>query len=636
MRAYFLKRRNQNNRKMTVLGSPKDTTRPTVVITSTETSPSSINPIPITITFSESVTGFVVGDITVAGCTLSGFAGSGTTYTVNATPTGRTITIDVAEGVAADGGGNTNTAATQFTIVWEYAEELADTYTTAIISQLPLWESSGATADDYSSNNRDGAYSGSGVTYGETGIGDGRTSVKFTTTGAFVNWHSAGLSSAFNGAEGTIMLWAKVSAAGIWTDAAQHDLIHIRVNGSNFIRIAKTTTNNRLEYNYMAGGTQEQFRREGSNETGWMHICLTWSKSNERCRMYFNGSEVANTATLGVFAGTLDATQVCIGNANTSGATAWSGWLAHAVLLNREATAAEVANSASLPFDDPLSVSGGSGSHIFNLPSGGDINATCSQMVAGDILNLESGGTYTIGPLEEGVTGGFFTLPSGIESTHTTIHGNGATVGGAMYSCHIGGKQYIDFDNINFGAGKYWSLFVTNSSRITFTDCDFYNPATNSAYDVCRYDNSSYITMTRCDAHSTTNFDGPRAHDGFELWGPCSHFTFDSCTAYDIKSGAGVNEGHGFEVYGQLVGQICDDVQFVNCEAYNCQVGFSIEGGPNSIAHTNCICDSCDSHDNTFYGYEGIDGATLFRQNRNGTNNTNNVVAETFGSVTDL
>jgi hypothetical protein len=113
----------RDRRKMLVngmpLGSsgPSDTTRPAVTITSSESSPSSAAAIPLTITFSESVTGFLVGDITVAGCTLGALGGSGAVYTVNATPTATLITVDIAEGVCADAAGNTNLAATQFVIV---------------------------------------------------------------------------------------------------------------------------------------------------------------------------------------------------------------------------------------------------------------------------------------------------------------------------------------------------------------------------------------------------------------------------------------------------------------------------------------------------------------------------------------
>ncbi|MEZ4705110.1 MAG: Ig-like domain-containing protein [Bdellovibrionota bacterium] len=99
-----------------------DNVAPTVSITSTSTSPTSTSPIPVTITFSESVTGFVVGDITVGNGTKSNFAGSGTTYTVDVTPSANgSVTVDVVGGVAQDAAGNVNSAATQFSIIYDTA-----------------------------------------------------------------------------------------------------------------------------------------------------------------------------------------------------------------------------------------------------------------------------------------------------------------------------------------------------------------------------------------------------------------------------------------------------------------------------------------------------------------------------------
>ncbi|MEZ4705113.1 MAG: Ig-like domain-containing protein [Bdellovibrionota bacterium] len=97
-----------------------DGTAPTVSISSALSSPTNASPIPVTITFSESVTGFTVGDLTVGNGSASGFAGSGTTYTANITPTANgPVTIDVAGGAAQDAAGNNNTAATQFSIVYD-------------------------------------------------------------------------------------------------------------------------------------------------------------------------------------------------------------------------------------------------------------------------------------------------------------------------------------------------------------------------------------------------------------------------------------------------------------------------------------------------------------------------------------
>lgn len=103
---------------------------PTVAITSAASNPTSTSPIGITITFSEAVTGFVVGDLTVAGATVGNFvAVSSTQYTADLTPSSATsdITVDIAANSALDAAGNGNTAATQFAIRHDSAAPAAAT-----------------------------------------------------------------------------------------------------------------------------------------------------------------------------------------------------------------------------------------------------------------------------------------------------------------------------------------------------------------------------------------------------------------------------------------------------------------------------------------------------------------------------
>ena len=92
-----------------------DNTAPTVTITSL---PSTIaGTTPITITFTEAVTGFELGDITVGNGTVSSLAtsDSGITWTATLTPgvNGSTVTVDIAANRVTDDAGNGNTAATQ-------------------------------------------------------------------------------------------------------------------------------------------------------------------------------------------------------------------------------------------------------------------------------------------------------------------------------------------------------------------------------------------------------------------------------------------------------------------------------------------------------------------------------------------
>lgn len=72
------------------------------------------SPFTVTFSFTETVTDFELGDITVGNGTASGLAGTGTTYTALITPASDgTVTIDVAANVAIDIAGNGNNAALQ-------------------------------------------------------------------------------------------------------------------------------------------------------------------------------------------------------------------------------------------------------------------------------------------------------------------------------------------------------------------------------------------------------------------------------------------------------------------------------------------------------------------------------------------
>ena len=98
-----------------------DATPPTITITSTLTSPTGTSPIPITVTFSEDVTGFEAGDVTIGNGTLLDFAAtSAKEYTFNITPTiNGAVTVNIAAGVAQDAATNPNAAATQFSITFD-------------------------------------------------------------------------------------------------------------------------------------------------------------------------------------------------------------------------------------------------------------------------------------------------------------------------------------------------------------------------------------------------------------------------------------------------------------------------------------------------------------------------------------
>jgi hypothetical protein len=78
--------------------------------------PTNTSPIPVTVQFSETVTGFLATDITPTNATVGGFvAVDGDTYTFNLIPGGQgLVTADIAAGVALDIASTGNAAAAQF------------------------------------------------------------------------------------------------------------------------------------------------------------------------------------------------------------------------------------------------------------------------------------------------------------------------------------------------------------------------------------------------------------------------------------------------------------------------------------------------------------------------------------------
>jgi hypothetical protein len=98
-----------------------DQTPPVPVITSSASNPTNTSPIPFTINFSEPVTGFSLSDISVSAGTKGSFVEVNSqqfTFTVTIS-SDATIQVNISSGVCSDLAGNDNSAASQYTIVFD-------------------------------------------------------------------------------------------------------------------------------------------------------------------------------------------------------------------------------------------------------------------------------------------------------------------------------------------------------------------------------------------------------------------------------------------------------------------------------------------------------------------------------------
>lgn len=216
----------------------------------------------------------------------------------------------------------------------------------APIQYCQLIESAGATITDYSGNAYNGSYvaspslaniAGAGPTMGNAPLFNGTTQL--------CNLYSVGAAAAFNGLEGTISVWFKVTGAGMWTDGVAKTFLSMRVDGANILFFQKSATSNTVTLNYNAGGGGKTVTITIS-DTGWNNYALTWSRStgaSGEVKGYLNGTQQGATLTsIGTWVGQPASTGMCLMATTTGGANICGGYPHHYSLYATPLSAANV------------------------------------------------------------------------------------------------------------------------------------------------------------------------------------------------------------------------------------------------------------------------------------------------------
>lgn len=218
-----------------------------------------------------------------------------------------------------------------------YLARMQQVARSSLIGFWPLSDPSGTTAIDASLLGRDGTYSGT-YTLGAEGSGDGLPAVSSTAAHAISLIAAA---SAWNGAEGTMAGWFRMSGSGVWTDGTNHYGIYVLADANNYAWVRKSTTNNQITVAHVGGAISKSVSLTLLT-TDWFHIAWAWSATLGQTYLWLNGEpQTPPAAGLGTWAGT--PTTMVIGATNTGGSSAWSGLQAHVGLWSSKLASADVA-----------------------------------------------------------------------------------------------------------------------------------------------------------------------------------------------------------------------------------------------------------------------------------------------------
>lgn len=224
----------------------------------------------------------------------------------------------------------------------EYAEKVLGL---GAIVYWPLWDASGSTADNYEGTAaRDGTYNG-GFTLGQTGIGDGRTSVLLDGSTGYVGAYSTSFRDALLAPqEVSVCAWVKMANSGVWSDGAYRGIFRAD-SASAILMLRKKNATNTLQCMY---GPSFKSIDSTFSGTGWFHYAFTASLAADELKAFVNGSQSGSTVTaIGTWNPAHLITNGFIGSSSTS-AEFHSGWLAHVCVFNRALTPTEIGVLAAL------------------------------------------------------------------------------------------------------------------------------------------------------------------------------------------------------------------------------------------------------------------------------------------------
>ena len=228
----------------------------------------------------------------------------------------------------------------------EYYNKVLSTEAANLIAYWRLNESTGTLISDSSGHACHGTAVGVGL-QNDVGI-DGHGAIWFDGAASLINIYSTALRDLFNSAEGTVMIWSKVSSLAVYTDGLDRSSIMLRSSAANYAHMKKSANSNQIIYNYNANGVVESPANYAVSDVTWMHHVMTWSVAADEVRGFIDGVQFDTTKTaLGTWVGQLASGWCAIGSDIINNTQYWHGWLCHAVVWSKALAPAQITNLAN-------------------------------------------------------------------------------------------------------------------------------------------------------------------------------------------------------------------------------------------------------------------------------------------------
>lgn len=192
----------------------------------------------------------------------------------------------------------------------------------------PLNETLGTNANDLSAQNNDGAYSRAGMLADGTFL-TGEPCPLWVPASSDNLALPAGFNSDYNLNEFCVVVWGKVSAAGIWTDTTARILFEANQDAQNRTTINKSGTNNTLTFRNIANNTAKIVNHTIST-TDWFMATIKNSRSSGadgEMKAFVNDAQTGSTQTALGTAGTVTVANSRIGD--LFGTNTWDGLIAY-------------------------------------------------------------------------------------------------------------------------------------------------------------------------------------------------------------------------------------------------------------------------------------------------------------------